>query len=262
MAVKKAAPGKKKGRNSAGNDPFRRLPPEAAAKARADEQHVYGHRVKCVTDTRGHTQPGNDARVRIVVDSSEGFIPLWAKNCTLRWRFQEQSMKTFANPEAAKTRIRELMGKALLLWGDAVPIKFAERKDAWDFEVTMRNADDCDINGCTLAMAFFPDAGRHELLLYPQMFEYPEKEQVETLAHEFGHVFGLRHFFAKIEEKEWKSEIFGTHKPFTIMNYGAKGVMRAADRNDLKKLYQKVWSHELTAINGTNIRLFRPAHYD
>ena len=243
-------------------DALRLLAPDAAAKAREGEQHVYGKRVKCVTDTRGFETPNNDARVRIVVDTSEGFIPLWAKNSTLRWRFQAQSIRAFANPEAAKEKIRALMGKALLEWGDAVPVKFAERKDAWDFEVSLRNAADCDINGCTLASAFFPDSGRHELLIYPTMFEQSEQEQVETLAHEFGHVFGLRHFFAKISEKEWSSTIFGKHKPFTIMNYGAKSKMTAADRADLKTLYRKAWAGEITAINGTRIKFVRPAHYD
>lgn len=243
-------------------DPLRRVSPVDAALARQADQHVYGNRVKCKTDTRGFATPNNDGRVSIVVDASEGFIPLWAKNCTLRWRFQEQAMKVFANPTAAKARIRELMGKALLAWGDAVPIKFAERRDAWDFEVVVRAAEDCDINGCTLAAAFFPDAGRHELEIYPTMFEQGEQEQIETLAHEFGHVFGLRHFFANISEKRWKSEIFGRHSPFSIMNYGPKSRMKPADRADLRKLYQKVWAGELTAINGTRVKLVRPSHYD
>ncbi|MCA0375611.1 MAG: matrix metalloproteinase-11 [Gemmatimonadetes bacterium] len=247
---------------AAADDDLALLPPTEAARARTSEQHVYGKKIKCVTDTRGFATPGNDARVRIVVDASEGFIPLWAKNCTLRWRFQEQSIRRFRNPEQAKARVRTLLGKALLAWGDAVPIKFAERRDAWDFEVAVRNADDCDISGCTLASAFFPDSGRHELTIYPMMLGQSEKEQVETLAHEFGHVFGLRHFFAKISEREWASEIFGTHKPFSIMNYGAKSLMTDADRNDLRTLYQKVWSGQLTAINGTRIKLVKPAHYD
>ena len=118
------------------------------------------------------------------------------------------------------------------------------------------------MNGCTLAAAFFPDAGRHELEIYPTMFEQSESEQIATLAHEFGHVFGLRHFFAQIEEKRWKSQIFGAHKPFTIMNYGAKSKLTATDRADVRKLYDKVWARELTAINGTPVKLVKPSHYD
>lgn len=262
MAARKRVAKKATRKTAATADPFRRVSAADAALARKPDQHVYGKRVKCVTDTRGFATPNNDGRVSIVVDASEGFIPLWAKNCTLRWRFQEQSLKVFANPTAAKARIRELMGKALIAWGDAVPIKFAERRDAWDFEVVVHQREDCDINGCTLAAAFFPDAGRHQLEIYPTMFEQSEKEQIETLAHEFGHVFGLRHFFAQIQEKRWKSEIFGAHKPFTIMNYGSKSKLTAADRSDLRKLYLKVWAKELTAINGTTVKLVKPSHYD
>ncbi len=109
-------------------------------------------------------------------------------------------------------------------------------------------------------MAFFPDAGRHELTVYPRMFQESEKERVETLEHEIGHVFGLRHFFAQISEQRWKSEIFGKHKPFSIMNYGTKSRLTATDKSDLKRLYHLVWSGTLSQINGTPIRLVRPFH--
>ena len=93
------------------------------------------------------------------------------------------------------------------------------------------------------------------------MFEQPEKEQVDTLAHELGHVFGLRHFFAQISESRWPSEIFGVHRPFTIMNYGANSELTDDDKVDLKKLYLSVWSGQLAEINGTPIQLVRPFHY-
>ena len=241
---------------------YRRLSPKEAAEAHEEDLHVYGKKVKCITDTRGFASPRTpDGRTRIVVDASEGFIPLWAKNSTLRWRFQEHSMKVFADPPAAKVALRDLLGDAILAWGDAVPVKFAERKDAWDFEISVRNADDCDINGCVLASAFFPDSGRHEIVIYPMMLQEPRSEQVATLAHEIGHVFGLRHFFAKVGESAWPSEIFGKHKPFTIMNYGTKSVLTKADRTDLKNLYLGVWAKEITDINGTEVRLVRPFHY-
>lgn len=111
---------------------------------------------------------------------------------------------------------------ALLAWGDAAPVKFAEKTDVWDFEIVMKRNDDCDANGCVLASAFFPDSGRHQLTLYPKMFTQVRQEQVETLVHEIGHVFGLRHFFANVSESAWASQIFGTHKPFSIMNYGSQ----------------------------------------
>lgn len=243
-----------------GEDPLRRLTGDALAKAKEGCAHVLGSGHRCATDDRGYKTPKNRGPAELVLDASEGFIPLWAKDVTLRWRFNEASFLQFADPAAAKNAVRDLMSKGLLLWQDAVPVKFAERSDAWDFEVVVKANDDCDSNGCTLASAFFPDQGRHKLLIYPMAFEQPVSEQVETLAHEFGHVFGLRHFFAQLHETEWASEVFGKHRPFSIMNYGEKSKMTRQDRKDLKTLYAKAWSGELTKINGTPIRLVKPYH--
>lgn len=257
-----------KTRTSAKKRPKSDVPPAASpqlrraeASTKADpEVHVFGKGIRCDTEPRGHATPQNRSPLRIVVDASEGFIPLWAKDTTLRWRFRESSMRYFRSPAAAKTEIRRLLGEAILAWGDAVPIKFAERTDASDFEVVMKRTDDCDATGCVLASAFFPDSGRHQLTLYPKMFTLARQEQVETMAHEIGHVFGLRHFFANISETAWASQIFGTHKPFTIMNYGNQSVLTAEDKADLKRLYQLVWSGELTHINGTPIKLVKAYH--
>lgn len=233
---------------------------EAASKA-VPERHRYRRRVLCDTDSRGHKTPKGKSPVELVVDASEGFIPLWSRNSTLRWRFRESSMTAFKNPTAAKAAIRKLLGKALVGWGAAAPVKFAERVDAWDFEIVMRKADECEAGGCVLASAFFPDAGRHKLNLYPKMFEQTEKEQIETLEHEIGHTFGLRHFFAQItSESQFPSEIFGKHVKFSIMNYGSDSVLTEQDRKDLTNLYQAAWSGSLGAINGTPIKFVKPFH--
>jgi len=222
--------------------------------------HILKPGIVCDTEPRGFATPKGQSIARILVDASEGFIPLWTKNTTLRWRFRERSLAHFENPTAAKSEIRDLIGDTLMAWGAAAPVRFKEDNDVWDFEVVTRSSDDCDNNGCVLASAFFPDAGRHKLYLYPQMFLQTRKEQVETLVHEFGHIFGLRHFFAKLQEKSWPSEIFGKHSKFSIMNYGRLSKLTAADKNDLTKLYQQVWSGALTKINGTPIKLVKPFH--
>ena len=92
------------------------------------------------------------------------------------------------------------------------------------------------------------------------MLEQTRAEQVETLVHEIGHIFGLRHFFANVSENAWPSEVFGEHKPFTIMNYGHHSVLTDDDTADLKRLYETAWSGELTEINGTPIRFVQPFH--
>ncbi|MGZ8313389.1 MAG: matrixin family metalloprotease [Allosphingosinicella sp.] len=239
------------------DNPFALRPGTEPSEKDADV-HVYGKGHVCDTEKRGFPTPRGRTLVEIVVDASDGFVPLWAENSTLRWRFQERSLRAFRDPEAAKVAIRQLLGEALLAWGDASPIRFAERSDAWDFEIAVRSGDQCNANGCVLASAFFPDQGQHELVIYPKMFSQSREEQVETLIHEIGHVFGLRHFFANISELRWRSEIFGSHNKFTIMNYGADSRLTDADRSDLSDLYRAVWTGQLPDINGTPIRLMKP----
>lgn len=221
----------------------------------SDDVHAFrGH--LCVTGPPGHPTP-RVSPLELLVDASEGFIPLWMKNVTLHYRFQERTLRRFRDPESAKADILKLLGEALKEWGDAAPVRFKEDVDVWDFEIVVRNKDDCINNRCVLASAFFPDEGRHELVIYPQMFKQSWKEQVETLIHEIGHVFGLRHWFAKLRETRWPSEQFGINSEFTIMNYGPESTLTDTDKDDLTKLYQKVWNGELTEINGTPIKLFK-----
>ena len=232
---------------------------EAAFKERSDV-HVVAPGILCDTEPRGHATPRGRSPLEIVVDASEGFIPLWAEGTTLRWRFRERSLSRFDDPAAVKEEVRTLFAEALLAWGSAAPVTFKEEVDLWDFEIVMRNADDCDAGGCVLASAFFPDAGRHTLDLYPKMFTQSRKEQIDTILHEIGHIFGLRHFFAQLSENAWPSEVFGTHDKFSIMNYGEFSELTTADKDDLTQLYRLAWSGALTHINGTPIRLVRPFH--
>lgn len=240
-------------------DPLlRRRPP--AAQPPTHEVHVYGNRVRCATDGRGHPTWRNRDRTELVVDAPSGFIPLWAEDVTLHWRFRPGTLQAFVDPAAAATALERLLAEGLLAWGPSVPVQLVKRESGWDFELVVETVDDCDPVGCVLAQAFFPDGGQHALRLYPKLFEQPRQEQVETLAHELGHVFGLRHFFAQVREQDWPSQLFGTHSPFSIMNYGAPSAMTDADRRDLARLYQSARDGTLPRINGTPIRLVQPFH--
>ena len=241
-------------------DPFELNADDQAGRTEESAVHVIREGIRCDTERKGSETPGGGSLLEIVLDASEGFIPLWAKDTVLRWRFRERSLRRFRNPLAAKAAIEQMLGEAIAAWGSAAPVKFKQSDSAWDFEIVMQPADDCDAGGCVLASAFFPDAGRHQLLIYPKMFTQTRAEQVETLVHEIGHVFGLRHFFALVRETAWPAEVFGKHEPFSIMNYGAASMLTAADRSDLARLYQLAWSGQLTQINGTPIRFVRPFH--
>ncbi len=233
------------------------LPEEQLVSATGDQIHVLDKGIICTTDYRAQKRNPFD----IVLDATDGFIPLWAENMVLRWAFNTASLSFFQQPEAIMSEIRGLLNEAILAWGDAAPIRFTESTDNSDFEIVVKRLPNCSPQGCTLASAFFPDAGRHQLNIFPTMFQQNREEQVETLTHEIGHVFGLRHFFAPENETPWASVIFGKHKPFSIMNYGANSKLTPADKKDLKRLYEGVWSNQIRKINGTPIKLFRPFHY-
>lgn len=229
---------------------------EPAAKTEGPAQLI-GKRIICRTDYL----PVKRTPLEIVVDATEGFIPLWAENLVLRWKFNAPSFAAFQHADSIQQKIRDLLASAITAWGDAAPIRFTEESDNADFDIVMKKDDDCDQQGCVLAQGFFPDGGRHQLFVYPKMFTQTQKEQVETLEHEIGHVFGLRHFFAPDQEAQWPSEIFGKNRPFSIMNYGEKSHLTAADKSDLKKLYKAVWAGQLTRINSTPFKLVQPFHY-
>jgi hypothetical protein len=75
-------------------NPFEFADPEVAGEKADKEVHRFGKGLKfrCDTESRGHATPRGRSRVEIVVDASEGFVPLWEQDVTLRWRFRESTM--------------------------------------------------------------------------------------------------------------------------------------------------------------------------
>lgn len=222
--------------------------------------HQYGNGQICLTNKIGAENPGGLSPLQLVVDAHEGFIPLWDKQVVLRWTFDESALAYFSNSEQLKTYVRRRFAEAINEWGNAAPVRFSENSKVWDFKIRLEHDNMCSEKGCVLARAFLPDSGRHDFAIYPKWFSQDSREQVNALLHEAGHIFGLRHFFAKTKEGTWPSDIFGSNRPFTIMNYGEKSELTYQDKYDLFHLYQAAWSGQLTEINGTPIKFVYPFH--
>ncbi|WP_178132090.1 reprolysin-like metallopeptidase [Pseudomonas sp. C2B4] len=240
-------------------DPFRLKRPEQQGIAKDPRVHVYGKHEQIICDTESRGYKRNPAELQL--NATEGFIPLWSEGSILRWRFQEQSLSNFESPNEVKAKIEELFALALEAWGDAVPVSFTRDDDAWDFQIVVQEVERCNAaRACVLASAFFPDAGRHDLVIYPTLFKQDLSEQIETIAHELGHVFGLRHWFAPQSEPDYPAEPFGSQDRRSIMNYGPDSQLTEKDKQDLKDLYSRARSGKLKEINGTAIRLVTPFH--
>jgi hypothetical protein len=220
---------------------------------------------RCITESRFPAPPPAAPRTgiqpEIVVDLQRGKVPLWAQGTTLNWRFDPKAVARHGNPDAMKRKVRKLLREAIEAWGET-PVAFRESDEDWDFEIAVLKRKDCDDEGCTLASAFFPEPVRQRVLVYPSMFDYDHAEQVSTMVHELGHVFGLRHYFADTdsEEKKFPSLVYGKHSGFTVMNYGPRSHLTEADRKDLLRLYQAAWSAEPEQEIGKQVRLVQAPH--
>jgi hypothetical protein len=217
---------------------------------------------KC--DIRCATDPPSKAgsHPEVVVDLARNKVPLWAQGTIVNWRFHDESFERYGDAQRMKHRVARLMQEAINAWGSVAPVQFEQSVDAWDFEIYMRQRRDCQNDGCVLASAFFPSSRRERMVLYPSLLEYDEAEQLSTLVHEIGHIFGLSHFFAQTDagEREFPSLVFGKHSRLTIMNYGSDSRLTEADRRDLARLYDAAWSADPEAEIGKKVHLLKARH--
>ncbi len=213
-------------------------------------------------------------KIRVGLLVEEPIIPLWGllgeSKQLLTWEFYDDSLgdyflnlsnsrELFGNKNELKKYIRDLIIESMQLWGDSSPYILQESDGITDFRVKVKVFDNCNPKGCVLASAFFPSDEDKELVLYPILFKQTRNKQVETIVHELGHIKGLRHSFAQ-EEIGWPNALFGHDNPISIMNYGVNSQLTDIDKEDLRKLYQAVWSGRLKELNNMPIKLYYTLH--
>jgi len=203
-------------------------------------------KVLCVTESRYNRSP------KLVLNTVNDFnvrqIALWAKGQTITWKYSSDSNFSKISAE----HFEDILNKAISAWV-FVPFTLVGPKDFRDdvdFIVTIhgmenRQVDEFGNVGYVLGQAFFPDSVDKSFHIWPSPFD--DSELLNTVEHELGHTFGLRHYFG-LEEGNIAFFRHDPNDPKSIMNYNENGVLTCKDKIDLKDLYNGVWAKTLTRL--------------
>ncbi|KAF9925569.1 hypothetical protein FBU30_004682 [Linnemannia zychae] len=173
-------------------------------------------------------------------------ILLWKKSAVLRYCFQEGTV-------SKQGEIRSLIKDAWEAWDSSAPVKLEESDEPWDFKITVEPSSGLIES---FARSFFPNSNQKELIIYDCMFNLPRHQQVNVMAHEMGHIFGLRHPWASEEKESHKHYGFNTNK--TVMSDSLDIAPTVDDKKDLADLYEKVWKGNMEDIEDVPIELIDP----
>ncbi|OTB00918.1 hypothetical protein M426DRAFT_15022 [Hypoxylon sp. CI-4A] len=133
------------------------------------------------------------------------------------------------------------MIRAVRMWNKA-PVKFerVNPNEKATFQVTYRRRSP-DNNPLTLAKSFFPKSRRGVLYVYSSaLYDMNSPYLDKILAHELGHILGLRHEHAE-SRGESTSILLGKSSPCSIMLYyntpAAWSTVQKQDKDELAALY-------------------------
>lgn len=176
---------------------------------------------KCATQTHECTE------VRIGWD---GEIPRWRRGSELSYVVCVESF-----PAPLSSLVQDSMKAAIDMWcGIGVSFKQVARNDPATFAIVYKNR-----NRNTYARSFFPNESSRELIIYPPSLQNTNYLS-NILAHEVGHILGLRHEFAYEREKGYPSVLFGSKNTDSIMNYfdhPKRLQVREQDLEELERFY-------------------------
>jgi len=107
------------------------------------------------------------------------------------------------------------------------------------------------VDESTVAEAFTPVKEQSRLVIYPNAFSEGQiKYMRNNLAHEVGHIYGLKHEFAIKEPGAQFVVQFGPSNPLSVMNYNSPPVIQESDRMFLQKLYDE--NQSIPNVGGSN----------
>ncbi|EHK19122.1 uncharacterized protein TRIVIDRAFT_157172, partial [Trichoderma virens Gv29-8] len=176
---------------------------------------------KCATQTSGCTE------VRV---GYGGYISRWCRDSVLRYFVDNKSFPTLA----AAMQVGAAMQNAIYMWkGTGVSFEEVDCDDSATFAVRYPRRGRSGV----YASAFFPDESPGELLVYDLGLSNAAYLP-NILAHEIGHILGLRHEFAHEDKAERKflCVLLGKENPQSIMNYYKDPRLLQVSEQDLREL--------------------------
>ncbi|KAL9480527.1 hypothetical protein ACSS6W_005313 [Trichoderma asperelloides] len=208
------------------------------------EEHIKSPTSVCVTEE----DAGKEARV-----GWKGHATRWKKGSVLRYIV---CAETFPSLELAALTTREA-AKAALTWQNiGARLEEVGRDEKATFAIKYCfEPDDCRRD--VYARAFLPKTSPGELFVYELALKSSNVGFLTNiLAHEFGHILGLRHEFA-VET----SFLWGEANDRSVMNYFSdlnQLQVGEQDREDLATYYEwEAGQHERLSITDIEPRVFR-----
>lgn len=220
----------------------------ATGRIRSCKSH-WSRPCRCLTQCHG-----NDGHLCVQIGYG-GHIPRWESGSVLTYTI---CTETFPDPDKAVFATNQLTN-AIYMWKSiGVTFKQVMRDSPASFQVVYR---DLPVSGQknVLASAFFPNDGSpKDRTLYIYLHAFSDvhiNNQAKFLAHEIGHILGLRHEFSE-KEGLW-SATWMNRNPNSVMEYYGDSSLWCVQEQDIKEL-KSFYDSPMTEYHNTPVHRFSP----